>query len=76
MDLQGKLARWRDDQGKRSGSPVEPLVGTQKVRCNCKPVGDGLARSGLRRNKKVVVDGFVRKHGNLYRGRPIVVALG
>jgi len=30
----------------------------------------------LGRNEKVAVDSFVRKHGDLNRGRPIVVALG
>ena len=76
MDLQGEFARWRDDQGKRCGSPLEPLGPAQKIPCNRQPVGDGLARAGLSRNEKVAFDGFVRKHGDLNRGRPVVAALG
>jgi hypothetical protein len=76
MDLQGELARWRDDQGKRCGSPLKPLGPAQKILCNRQPVSDGLARAGLGRNEKVAVDSFVRKHGDLNRGRPIVAALG
>jgi len=30
----------------------------------------------LGRNEKVAFDGFVRKHGDLNRGRPVVAALG
>ena len=71
-----EFARWRDDQGKRCGSPLEPLGPAQKIPCNRQPVGDGLARTGLGRNEKVAFDGFVRKHGDLNRGRPIVAALG
>ena len=76
MDLQGEFARWRDDQGKRCGSPLKPLDPAEKILCNCQPVSDGLARAGLGRNEKVAVDSFVRKHGDLNRGRPIVAALG
>ena len=76
MDLQGKFTRWRDDQGKRCGGPLEPLGAVQKILCNCQPVSDGLARAGLGRNKKVAVDSFFRKHGDLNRGRLIVAALG
>src|SRR5262245_10183636 len=47
MDLQGEFARWRDDQGKRCGSPLKQLDAAQKILCNCQPVSDGLARAGL-----------------------------
>src|SRR6266702_994261 len=40
------------------------------------PVGEGLARAGLRRNQEVAVGGFVREHGELNGGRTVVVALG
>jgi hypothetical protein len=76
MDLQGEFPRWRDDQGKRCGSPLKPLGPAQKILCNCQPVSDGLARPGLGRNEKVAVDSFFGKHGDLNRGRPIVAALG
>ena len=75
MDLQGEFARRRDDQGQRRGRPLEPLGIAQKILCDGQPVGDGFARAGLRRNQQVAVDGGVRQHGGLDRGRLIVVAL-
>jgi hypothetical protein len=74
VNLQGKLARWRDDQGKGGGSRLEPLGTTEEIPCNRKPVRDGFARAGLRRNEKVAVDSRVREHGCLHRRRLIVVA--
>lgn len=76
MDLQGELARWRDDQGQRRRSALKPLVPAQKIACNCQPVSDGLARPGLGRNEEIPIDSLFRKHGKLNRGRPIVAALG
>jgi hypothetical protein len=34
VNLQSKLARWRDDQGKGGGSRLEPLGTTQEIPCN------------------------------------------
>jgi hypothetical protein len=76
MDLQGKFARRRDDQGTRRGRPPEPLDVTQKVFYNGQPVSDRFAGSGLRRNKKVAIDSLVCKHGDLNGGRLTVAALG
>src|SRR5215475_5928809 len=76
MDLQGEFARWRDDQGKRRGSPLKPVDLAQKILCNCQPVSDGLARAGFGRNEKVTVDSFVCKHGDLNRSGPIVATIG
>jgi hypothetical protein len=76
MDLQGELTGWRDDQGKRCGSPFEALQAAEQILCNGEPVSDGLARAGLGRNEKVAVNSFVCEHGDLNRGRPVVVALG
>ena len=76
MDLQGELTGWRDDQGKRCGSPFEALQAAEQILCNGEPVSDGLARAGLGRNEKIAASNFVRKHGGLNRGRPIVAALG
>ena len=43
MNLQGKFPRWRDDQGKRSGSPLKPLGAAKQILCDGQPVGDGFA---------------------------------
>ena len=75
MHLQGEFPRWRDDQCKRCGSPLESLGTAQKILGNCQPIRDGFARAGLRRNKKVAVGSGVRQHGCLDRSRLVVVAL-
>ena len=43
LHLQGKLPRWRDDQGKRCGGPFEPLGTPNKILRNRQPIGDGFA---------------------------------
>src|ERR1700730_10978439 len=74
MDLQGKLARWCDDQGKRCCGPLEPLGIAKKIFCNGQTIGDGFAGAGLRRNQEVAAGGIVREHRGLDRSRPIIVA--
>ncbi len=76
LHLQGKLARRRDDQGKRCRSPLEPLGSPEKIPGNGQAVGDGFAGAGLRRNQKVAIERRRRQHRGLDRGQLIVVALG
>ena len=76
LDLQGELARRRNDQGQRCRGPLEPLGVAEEILGDGEPIGDGLARAGLRRNKQVAAFGLVRKHSGLDGGQLIVIALG
>ena len=76
LHLQGQFAGGRHDQGKRCGGPLEPLGIAEQVFCDGEPIGDGLARAGLRRDQQVAAGSGVRRHGGLHRGGGIVVALG
>ncbi|MGY4596418.1 hypothetical protein ACVWXL_004164 [Bradyrhizobium sp. GM22.5] len=76
MDLQGKLAGRRHDQGKRCTRPLEPLGVAQQVLGHGEPIGQGLAGAGLCRNQEIAVSGLVREYGELNGGRTVVIALG
>lgn len=76
LDLQGKLPGRRDDQGKRRCGLLEPLGVTEQILGHGQTISERLAGAGLGRNQQVAVSGIVREHGELNRGRRIVVALG
>jgi hypothetical protein len=68
LDLQGQFARRRDHQGQgRRGWP-ETLGLAEQARRDGKPESKRLARSGLRRDQKILARQFRGAHGLLHGG--------
>ena len=76
LHLQGKLSRRRDDQCQRLGASFEAIRVAEKILRNRQPIGNGLARAGLRRDQQIAVDGCIGKHRRLHGRRLGVAALG
>ena len=75
MHLQGQFPGRRDDQGQWRRGLFEPLGIAKQVARDGEPIGDGLARAGLRRHQEVAADGVIRQYRPLHRRRLVVIAL-
>ncbi|MEY9666352.1 hypothetical protein ABIE80_005060 [Bradyrhizobium diazoefficiens] len=76
LNLQGKLAGRRHDQGERRARPLEPLDAIKQILGQGQSVSEGLAGAGLGRDQEVAACGLLGEHGELNGGRTVVVALG
>jgi hypothetical protein len=73
VDLESEFAGRRDHQTERLQGRTEAFGVSQQGRCKGEAVGDGLARTGLRRHEKVPILHIGLKHCGL-DGRGVVVA--
>ncbi len=76
LNLQGQFARRRDDQGERLAGSRKHLGFAQQRARDGEPIGDGLARAGLRGDEQVAARGVLLQHGVLHRRRIGIIAFG
>ena len=71
-DLQRQFAGRRDDEGERRAGAIGAAILAQQLGRHGEAEGDGLARSGLRRDQQIAAFGIGFEHGGLHgRGRGI-----
>ena len=76
LHLQGEFARRRDDQRQRLLGAAELLGTVQQGLADGEPVGDGLARAGLRGDQQVAPARALFQHGALHRRGFGIIAVG
>lgn len=74
LDLEGELARRRDDERERFGGGIEPFAIAEKCRGERETIGDGLARAGLRGDQQIAVFGLGCEDCGLDRGEGVIAA--
>ena len=76
MDLQRQFSGRRDDQCEWRTCSRQALSIAHHVVGDREPVGDGLARAGLRRHQEIAADGIAGEHCRLDGCRIVIIALG